>query len=81
MACGRPVVGFADRLGADVIPPECGLRVNERDFRPFVAALLGDERRIADMGAAARAHVVATHGPRSSAAACRTLLRMAEDAR
>lgn len=81
MACGRPVVGFADRLGADVIPPDCGLRVNDRDFRPFVAALLGDERRMAEMGAAARAHVVATHGLRSSAAACRALIDLVERAR
>ena len=78
MACGRPVVGFADRLGDDVIPPDCGLRVGERDFVPLVAALLRDPARMAQMGAAARAHVVATHGLRSSAAACRTLLRAAE---
>ncbi|WP_028966740.1 glycosyltransferase [Sphingomonas phyllosphaerae] len=78
MACGRPVVGFADRLGPDVIPPDCGLRVTERDFRPLVAALLRDPARMAQMGAAARAHVVATHGLRSSEAACRTLLRLAE---
>ncbi len=81
MACGRPVVGFADRLGADVIPEACGLRVTERDFRPLVAALLRDPLRMAQMGTAARAHVVATHGLRSSAAACRTLLRLAAEAR
>ncbi len=78
MACGRPVVGFADRLGADVIPPECGLRITDRDYRPLVAALLRDPARMAQMGAAARAHVVATHGLRSSEAACRTLLRLVE---
>ncbi len=77
MACGRPVVGFADRLGADVIPPDCGLRVTERDFRPLIAALLREPARMAQMGAAARAHVVATHGLRSSEPACHTLLRLA----
>ena len=81
MACGRPVVGFADRLGADVIPPDCGLRVTDRDLRPAVAALLADEARCAAMGAAARAHAVATHGLRSSEPACRTLIRLAEAAR
>lgn len=78
MACGRPVVGFADRLGADVIPPDCGLRVTERNYRPLVAALLHDRTRMAQMAAAARAHVVATHGLRSSEAACRTLVQVAE---
>lgn len=80
MACGRPVVGFADRLGEDVIPADCGLRVTDRDYLPLVTALLQDERRMAEMGAAARAHVVATHGLRSSEAACRTLVRVAEAA-
>ena len=74
----REQVAFADRIGADVLPDDCGLRVTERDYRPLVAALLRDERRMAEMGRAARAHVLATHGPRSSAPACRTLLRLAE---
>lgn len=78
MACARPVVAFADRIGADVLPDDCGLRVTERDYRPLVAALLRDERRMAEMGRAARAHVLAMHGPRSSAPVCRTLLRLAE---
>lgn len=81
MACGKPVVGFADRLGEDVIPPDCGLRVTETSYRPLVTALLGDPARMAQMAAAARAHVVATHGPRSSEAACRKLVRVAEGGR
>lgn len=77
MACGRPVVGFADRLGEDVIPRACGLRVTDRNYRDEVAALLADPARIAAMGAAARAHAVACHGLASSTQACRILTRVA----
>lgn len=77
MACGRPVVGFADRLGEDVIPPDCGLRVTDRDYRAQVAALLADPPRLSAMGKAARAHAMATHGLQSSAAACRILMHVA----
>ena len=78
MACARPVVAFADRIGADVLPADCGLRVTERSYRRDVAALLADPARLAAMGAAARAHAVATHGLTSSEPACRRLLALAE---
>ena len=81
MACGRPVVAFDDRIGADVVPPDGGLLVTDADYRARVAALLGDSARLAAMGAAARAHAVATHGLRSSESACRTLLALAEAGR
>lgn len=77
MACGRAVVGFADVFGDDVIPPDCGLRVTDADYRRQVAALLADPARLAAMGAAARAHAVAHHGPRSSEPAVRALMALA----
>ncbi len=77
MACGLPVVAFDDRIGADVIPETCGLLVRDNDYRDKVAALLADPAAVEAMGAAARAHAVATHGPRSSEAACRTLIEVA----
>jgi glycosyltransferase involved in cell wall biosynthesis len=76
MACGKPVVGFGARMGDDVIPPDCGLRVDHTTFLPETAALLDDPARIAAMGAAARRHVVATHGLDSSVAACQVLAGM-----
>lgn len=76
MACGKPVVGFGARMGEDVIPPDCGLRVDQATFEPATAALLDDPARIASMGAAARRHVVATHGWDSSVAACQVLAGM-----
>lgn len=78
MACARPVVAFADRIGDDVVPPDCGLRVTDRNFREGVGALLADPVRLMAMGAAARAHAVATHGLTSSEPACRRLLALAE---
>jgi glycosyltransferase involved in cell wall biosynthesis len=74
MACGLPVMAFDDRIGPDVIPPACGLLVRDRDYRARVAEVLGDPARLAAMGRAARAHAVATHGPRSSEAACARLM-------
>jgi glycosyltransferase involved in cell wall biosynthesis len=77
MACGLPAVAFDDRIGTDVIPPECGLLVRDGDYRQRVAALLTDPDRLDAMRHAARAHTVATHGPRSSVAACRRLIEVA----
>ncbi|KQT32048.1 hypothetical protein ASG29_09345 [Sphingomonas sp. Leaf412] len=78
MACGRPVVAFRDRIGEDVVPPDCGLLVGDRDYRGAVAALLADPVRLSAMGGAARRHAVATHGLTSSVPACRRLLAFAE---
>ncbi len=77
MACGLPVAAFDDRIGTDVIPRRCGLLVRDADYRAKVAALLHDPAATTAMGTAARAHAVATHGPRSSEAACRRLLELA----
>lgn len=80
MACGLPVIGFDDRFGPDVIPPACGILVNDDNFRDAVAELLSKPDRTQVMGRAARDHAVATHGLRSSEPACRTLIRLAEAA-
>jgi glycosyltransferase involved in cell wall biosynthesis len=76
MACGRPVVAFAGRVSEDVVPTDCGVLVTDRDYRAKVDALLGDPTRVAAMGAVARLHAVETHGPRSSEAACETIVRL-----
>jgi glycosyltransferase involved in cell wall biosynthesis len=76
MACGKPVIGFGARMGDDVIPPDCGLRVDRASFAAATTALLDDPARIAAMGATARRHAVATHGLDSSVAACQVLAGM-----
>ncbi|KTT68746.1 glycosyltransferase family 4 protein [Sphingomonas endophytica] len=76
MACGKPVVGFGARMGDDVIPPACGLRVDRTSFERETAMLLDDPARVAMMGTAARRHAVATHGLDSSLAACQVLAGM-----
>ncbi len=77
MACGLPVAAFDDRIGLDVIPRDCGLLVRDADYRAKVTALLADPVALAAMGAAARDHAVATHGVRSSEAACLRLMDVA----
>ncbi len=78
MACGLPVAAFDDRIGTDVIPPDCGLLLRDHDYRARVADLLNQPARLAAMGVVARAHAVATHGPRSSAVACDLLMALAQ---
>ena len=78
MACGLPVVAFDDRIDADVVPPSTGILVNDGTFRDEVARLLAAPGALAAKGMAARTHVVATHGPRSSEAACRKLIEVAQ---
>lgn len=77
MACGLPVAAFDDRIGADVVPPSTGLLVDDGNFESEVAQLLGAPGTLAAKARSARAHVVATHGPRSSEAACRKLIEVA----
>lgn len=77
MACGLPVIAFDDWIGPDVIPAECGLLVRDDDYRTKVKDLLANASLRTQMGHAARAHAVATHGPRSSVAACRRLIEVA----
>ncbi|MBW4332206.1 glycosyltransferase [Stakelama sp. CBK3Z-3] len=77
MACGIPVVAMDDRIGPDVVPPACGALVNRHSFEPAVTRLLREPARLAAMGRAGRAQVVASHGPRSSEHACRTLIELA----
>ncbi|GGO98551.1 glycosyltransferase [Stakelama pacifica] len=77
MACGVPVVAMDDRIGPDVVPPSCGALVDDHSYEPLVARLLDDTARLGAMAKAARAHVVARHGPQSSEAACARLMELA----
>ena len=78
MACGLPVAALDDRIGPDVLPPDCGLLLDPRNFVPKVRALLADEPRRAAMGQAARRHAAAKHGLFSSLPACRRLIELAQ---
>jgi glycosyltransferase involved in cell wall biosynthesis len=63
MACGLPVVAFRDTIPAGFTHGEHGLFVTPATLEAEVTALLADPARLAAMGAAARAHAWATHGP------------------
>lgn len=59
LACGTPVVAFSEGVGGG-IDPAWGARADEASFVRTVQDLLADPARLAEMGAAARAHAEAT---------------------
>lgn len=78
MACGRPVIGYRDVIAGAFTHGEHGLLVAPDELEASVETLLADPPRLAAMGAAARAHAFAHHGPDAldrAAAALLDLLR------
>ena len=54
MACGLPCIAFDGAIAPEVIPPECGPLVQQRNFIPPILDLLEDKKRLREMGQQAR---------------------------
>lgn len=62
MACGVPCAAFAEGITAEVLPPECGILVNRRDFISPILGLLKDEKRLLRMGEQSREYALEHSG-------------------
>jgi glycosyltransferase involved in cell wall biosynthesis len=58
LACGVPCIAFAEGITAEVLPPECGILVNRRDFVPPILGLFKDEKRLLRMGLQSREYAL-----------------------
>jgi len=58
MACGVPCAAFSEGITAEVLPRECGILVNTRDFIRPLLELLNDEKRLLKMGRQSREYVL-----------------------
>ncbi len=75
-ACGVPGVAFAEAIAPDVLPPDCGLRLEGDDVVGPIQRLLQDEARRQAMGRRSRERAVAHWGKRSSQAPLREMMRL-----
>ena len=57
-ACGMPCVAFADAIKPDVMPPQWGLRIREKELPGIVRRLLADPARMDLMSKNARAYAL-----------------------
>ena len=62
LACGVPCVAFAGAIAEDVIPAECGLLMNRKNYIVSLNELLRDEMRLGQMGEQALQHARAHIG-------------------
>ena len=58
MACGLPCIAFDRTIVPEVLPTDCGLLVQPRNFIPPILDLLEDKKRLREMGQQARKHVL-----------------------
>jgi glycosyltransferase involved in cell wall biosynthesis len=58
MACGLPCIAFAGTIDPEVLPLDCGLLVQQRNFVPSISELLEDKKRLREMGQQARKHAL-----------------------
>ncbi len=57
-ACGCILLAFADSIAPDVLPPDCGLRLNRDSFVQEVESLFADKKLMKEMGNNARIYAV-----------------------
>ncbi len=82
LTCGVPCVAFAGPIAEDVIPVECGLLLDPKDYISPLGELLGDKERRRKMGEQAVRHARAHIGKEACLTALKKMFgRVAEDAR
>ena len=65
-ACGTPILAFAQAIAPDVLPPGCGLRLNQQHYVAEIEMLLDDESLVKAMGSRAREYAVNYLGKNST---------------
>lgn len=65
-ACGTPILAFGDAIAPDVLPPECGLRLDHEHYTHEIQLLLENEELIDAMGEWAREHALEHLGKEST---------------
>jgi glycosyltransferase involved in cell wall biosynthesis len=65
-ACGTPILAFAHAIAPDVLPPGCGLRLDQQHYVAEIEMLLDDNSLIEEMGTRAREYAVESLGKRST---------------
>lgn len=75
MAAGLPCVGFNDIISADVIPDDCGLRVDTHNFSNAIQQLLNQEEKVSNYSKNAREYVTNHFGMTSSREPMLTMIK------
>jgi len=65
-ACGTPILAFAHAIAPDVLPPGCGLRLDQQYYVTEIEMLLDDDSLVEEMGIRAREYAVECLGKRST---------------
>jgi glycosyltransferase involved in cell wall biosynthesis len=81
MACGVPCAAFAEGITAEVLPLECGILVNRRDFISPILELLKDEKRLLRMGEQSRKYALEHSGDRACGKAIEKMFHRLETRR
>lgn len=61
-ACGLPIVAYGAAIASDVVPDDCGVRVESGGFAEAVAAIVADPVRRETLGQRARVHAEQVFG-------------------
>ncbi len=75
-ACGTPILAFAHAIAPDVLPPGCGLRLDQQHYVEEIEMLLADKSLVEAMGVRAREYAVECLGRRSTREPLEQMVRM-----
>ena len=75
VSCGLPIAAFDDSISNDVVQPNFGVLLNNRNYTNQMADFLSDDKRLIEMGKIARNFAVINWHLKSSKLAVEILLR------